>query len=348
VADEKVTVRFLLPRGSEQISGGNLYNAGFLAALERCSAGRRSSIEELEKVLSRREPGTYLLDTLDLDAGSAIARRAPGQRFGLVVHHLPSLEPGLPPTAPAIAVERAVLPLFDFWVATSDYTRELLIARGLPAERVVTVVPGLSVVPRPARAYQPPLVAALIGNLIPRKGVFELLGELAPRLTPADAFELSLVGRADHDPEYARSCRELVDQSPSLQRVVRFAGAVPPREMPRVYGRAALIVSASLMETFGIALQEARAYGIPILTLDRGNAREHVVPGETGWLSGSTAELCERLLYLSRNPEILRAAFARAQAAPVPGEPWDSVVARFLGWLGTIGRDYGCSQKEGG
>lgn len=337
MADQRLTVRFLLPRGSEQISGGNLYNAGFLDALERRSAGARASIEQLGVVLARREPGIYLIDTLDLSVAGAIERRAIGQQFGLVVHHLPSLEPGLNPTAAAVAGERAVLPLFDFWVATSEYTRDLLLKRGFPAERVVVVPPGLGPVRRAARSAEPPLVAVLVGNLIPRKGVLELLGALARQLAPTDRFELSIVGRTDQDPEYARSCHELVEGSPELARVTHFTGAVAPDDMPDVYGRAALLVSASLMETFGIALQEARAHGLPILALDRGNAREHVIPGENGWLASSVESLCDRLLELSREPEILRAAFARAQAAPVASETWDAVVGRFLAWLGALG-----------
>jgi glycosyltransferase involved in cell wall biosynthesis len=333
-----VKLWFLLPRDSAAISGGNLYNLGILAALERRSAAVRASIDELEALLDSRAPGVYLLDSLDLERASLLERRAPGQRFGLLVHHLPSLEPGLDPASPLLDVERRTLPLFDFLVATSEYTRQLLSARGFAADRVVSVPPGLEPVVRIPRSITTPLRVALVGNLIPRKGVRELLAGLSSRLGPADDFELSIVGRDDHDPDYARACRAAVSASSALERSVRFRGALAPSEMPGVYLDTALLVSASSMETFGIALQEARAHGVPILALDRGNAREHVSAGVNGWLVESVEALSDTLVALVRAPERLRAVFARAQALPAVTEGWDVVVGRFLAWLAGVDR----------
>jgi glycosyltransferase involved in cell wall biosynthesis len=91
------------------------------------------------------------------------------------------------------------------------------------------------------------------------------------------------------------------------------------------------------METFGIALQEARALGLPILALRRGNAEEHVEPGKNGFLVDSLDELAERFLALSRDANELAALVARARAA-AGAESWDEVVERFLPELGRLSR----------
>jgi glycosyltransferase involved in cell wall biosynthesis len=130
----------------------------------------------------------------------------------------------------------------------------------------------------------------------------------------------------------------VVAGSLELSRVVRFSGVLAASEMPALYRRAALLVSASAMETFGIALQEARAHGVPILALDRGNARYHVTPSVNGWLADSVEMLCDSLVLLVRDPGPLRAAFARAQALPGTTESWDEIVERFLAWWARVDR----------
>ena len=104
----------------------------------------------------------------------------------LLVHHLPSLEPGLPPADPSLGTEAAALARCRAFVATSPFTARLLASRGFPAERILTLTPAA---PTPAtepaappRRYLPPLRALMVGNLIPRKAVLPLLEALAPRL----------------------------------------------------------------------------------------------------------------------------------------------------------------------
>jgi glycosyltransferase involved in cell wall biosynthesis len=233
-----------------------------------------------------------------------------------------------------LEVERRALALFDFWVATSDFTKRLLVERGFPADRVLAVRPGLALgFAQPSeRDDLPRLSAIVVGNLIPRKGAWEFLSALAARVKPDDCFALSFVGRADADLEYAVRCRAVLVSSAELAERVTFRGPVPHAEMPRIYASASLVVSASKMETFGIALQEARAHGAPILALDCGNAAEHVVVGMNGILAVSFDELAAQFLELSREPAKLSALSAGARSTG-DGESWDAVAARFAGEL---------------
>ena len=323
-------ITLFLPRECGSLSGGNLYNRELLAALRRQVEVASPTIDALWNVLARGTPGTFLIDSLDLGAAPAIERRAPDQRFGLLVHHLPSLEPGLRLSDPARDLERQVLGRFDFWVTTSGFARHLLLARDLPSDRVFSVPPGLSPVDRGARELATPLAALWVGNLIPRKGLLALLTALARLARDDDDFQLTVVGRHDAHPEYAEACRRLVAGSARVAKRVTCHGAVPPEQMPAFYRRSTLLVSSSEMETYGMALQEARAHGLPILALDRGNAPEHVDPGKNGLLAQSIDELCTTLLGFARDPETLRPLFDAAARAPAPTRTWDDAARALL------------------
>ena len=324
---------FLLPDGSEHLSGGNLYNQALARTLASQTQLECASIQTLESRLLAGTPGVYLIDTLDLARAPALSRRAPGQYFGLLVHHLPSLEPCSGGASDEeLAREDAALSMFDFLIATSHFTRTLLLSRGYQSERVLTVRPGLaeSLRCRPLRGSSRQLHALVVGNLIPRKGVVEWLGALSTRLQTDDDFRLSFAGRDDLDVSYAVACKAFVARHPQISQRVSFLGAVPHPHMAALLGAASLLVSPSNMETFGIALQEARALGVPILALDRGNAREHVAHDMNGLLCSSHDELASEFLALTRAPDRLAAFSARAQAAAMVGEDWPSVARRFL------------------
>jgi glycosyltransferase involved in cell wall biosynthesis len=106
--------------------------------------------------------------------------------------------------------------------------------------------------------------------------------------------------------------------------------------MADCYAGASLLVSASGMETFGIALQEAQAFGVPILALDRGNAREHVQHGVNGFLATSLGELAASFLDLVRGPPRLQRLLDGARASATAGESWDTIAARALERLAAL------------
>jgi glycosyltransferase involved in cell wall biosynthesis len=356
----------VLPDGAALPSGGNIYNAelaravariagasatGATAAIEHDVCVSTQTVHDWKLRIAAGEPGTYLVDTLLLGDAGAIESRHPGQRFVLVVHHLPSLEPGAI-SAAALDDERRALGLFDGFLATSAFTAQHLVASGVDARRIVTVEPASEIaLPRtsfaadrpptpmpsvtPAAAWQlepqvdgapdlephfdgAPLRAVMVGNLIPRKRVADFLEALDERAAVEDAFTLDVVGRLDIDAEYARRAVEIGRKSETLREKVRFSGAVSYDEVSRVYRDARVFVSAAAMETFGMALQEARAFGLPILACDAGNVRAHVEPGETGMLFDGVDTLAEGFLGLVRDPALAAVCLRRARTARAP------------------------------
>jgi glycosyltransferase involved in cell wall biosynthesis len=303
---------FALPARSDELSGGNLYNAQLIRALGGKDKVAVMAVAECRARVEQGEAGVYFIDSLDLEGFSSFPAPRREQYFGLLVHHLPSLEPGIEPADKALAVERATLPRFDVFLTTSPFTAELLRQRGYDSKQILTVPPAppnrAPALPIPA----PPFVFSMVGNLIPRKGFLTLFENLASHLHETDQFFLELAGRSDLDPEYARACLA-VSQGSKLREIVRYVGSVPYDRMAECYRRAAAFVSASKMETFGMALQEARAYGLPILAVDGGYASQHFTPGDNGLLFESVETLARELLVLARDPARMHALFRNAQ-----------------------------------
>jgi glycosyltransferase involved in cell wall biosynthesis len=92
------------------------------------------------------------------------------------------------------------------------------------------------------------------------------------------------------------------------------------------------------METFGMAIFEARAHGLPVLALDGGNAARHFADGENGIRCASAAELARTLVELANDELRMRELFRRAQATRVSSDyGWTEAARRFLAELGRAG-----------
>jgi len=338
-------IEFVLPVGSEHASGGNVYNAELVHALTALGAAGVPGVPHVSTLtpadFTRRigegVPGAYCVDSLNFREALVLAKKTPAQRALLVVHHLPSLEPGILPEDWALALERDALPLFDAYLATSPFTAELLGRRGIAPERIMTVEPGLPAVELAALVPKPPFRALVVGNLIRRKGVLELLHALGTTTTPADSFEIDVIGRADLDPDYAINVGRLITTVPALADRVRWHAPVPYGEMGAYYRNAHLFLSAASMETYGMALAEARAHGLPILALDGGHSRHHFTDGDDGRLFNSVRALTAGFLTLVRAPHALTALFDRSRRTAAPGpSTWPRSAHHFVTELARV------------
>ena len=193
------------------------------------------------------------------------------------------------------------------------------------------VAPGLPAVELGAATFEPPVRALLVGNLIRRKGVLELLQALAAGARADDAFELDIVGRADLDAPYAEAVARVVTTAPSLAGRVRWHAPCAYASMGEHYRRATVLLSAASMETFGMALAEARAHGLPILAVDAGHARAQFTDRENGRLFASSAALAAGFFGLVRDARAMRALFASARRTAAPGpSTWEHAAQRLL------------------
>ena len=329
-----VPLYLTFPVAGEAISGGHLYNARLAAGLAARGALSTLPIDSVLPELTVGTPGCFLLDSLDIARVETLPTPTPQQRLVLIAHHLPSLdcfgEEAAEARALAQARERELLKGFDLVVATGAYASKYLVELGVPESRIALIPPAPP--PRSAvetRPAPPPVRALLVANVIPRKGVMDLLEALATELRDDHVFELTIAGRLDLDAAYASTCQAFVSSTP-LSRVVRFTGAVPPSEMGVLYQTAHVVVSSSRMETFGMALQEARSYGLPIYAFDAGNVAEHVLGGG-GCLFTSIPRLARALLDLIEAPEKVSVLLSRASTTQAKTTyDWVAVAQAFL------------------
>lgn len=191
--------------------------------------------------------------------------------------------------------------------AISESTRDDLVRRGVPRERIEVIYPGVDArwySPDPGVPRAPRPTFLYVGRLKRYKGVDAALRALAvARATRGDGdLELDIAGQGDDRPRLERLAREL-----GLGDAVRFLGFVPEVEKRRLLRRAWAVVFPSPKEGWGISNVEAAGCGTPALASDSPGLRESVRQGETGFLvpHGDVRALAERMLALAADPALV-------------------------------------------
>ncbi|RMG58056.1 MAG: glycosyltransferase [Bacteroidetes bacterium] len=313
----------VVPAPEAMPSGGNRYNAALLQALTQAGvAVVRAKPDEVPAVAR-----VCWVDTLYLDVWT----HRPGTLNLLIVHHLESLDPpaGHSPADWFERHERSRLEAYDGFLVSSPFTAQYLRQGGL-TQPILTVLPALCVARGHSQPPAGPPIVLMVANLIARKGILPLLEALAGAAT-LPPFQLEIAGTGDIEPDYAAAVRRLIETTPALRTRVRLLGALSREDVRAAYGRASLFVSTARMETFGMALQEAVAFGLPVLAVAGGHAGTHVQPGENGFLFPDAGALARGLLSLLTDPEQLRTLRRRAEACdPYRDYGWPEAVAGLL------------------
>ena len=323
---------FVLPAERRARTGGNLYNRNLIAALTEHGADIATmTLEQATRHARTARPARYWIDMLLMDRVRSLREATSvDSRVFLIVHWYPSLQPALASRQRASLRRReaAAFAAVQGFLVTSRWSAKELAKRGVRRKPVLLVPPAPVVTPSRFIPRDPAtLRAAMVAHVIPGKGILELLRTLAACMPRASEFSLEIAGSMEVDPAYAARCRA-VSERPALHGKVRFAGALDARALARLYERNAFFVSASHMETFGMALQEASGFGLYLMVLDAGNTASHVRRG-AGEIFDSIEALAERFCELAREPEE-RSRLLRRMPAPSPAPTWPDAARRFL------------------
>lgn len=160
-------------------------------------------------------------------------------------------------------------------VTCEDERRE--IAARLPAGPELLHIPHGVDYPDPLPALPRQRRAVYLGRLHPKKQVDVLLRAWA-RLRPA-GWEFHIAGGGE--PEHVRELHELV-QREGLETVVRFLGPVQGAAKTELLAGSQLFLQPSLQENFGLAIAEALAHGLPVLTT-RATPWSEIEAQHCGW-----------------------------------------------------------------
>jgi glycosyltransferase involved in cell wall biosynthesis len=112
-----------------------------------------------------------------------------------------------------------------------------------------------------------------------------------------------------------------------IPRRITLHGALDRDAVAAWMARADLLLQPSLFESYGMALAEACAVGLPALSFDVGAAQRLIADGSSGYVvaAGDWAAFAHRLDRLLAQPA-LRARFEHA-LAQTPVRPWQCAYA---------------------
>lgn len=165
-----------------------------------------------------------------------------------------------------------------------------------------------------------------VGRLVEQKGMRYLIQALPEILKSHSQVVLNIVGDG---PEKEYLHRLAVDSG--VGEHVRFLGAIENSKLSELYGHAALFVTPSLVEGFGLTIVEALGCACPVVATDLPAIRDIVVGSVTGLIceQGNSADLAAKVCLLLEHPE-LRVSMGRAGRQHVQERfDWSVIAGRY-------------------
>lgn len=293
------TIDFFRPSGERDPSGGNKFNRRIIERARECRFPLRAVTVAPEGAGSRARAWVPLeggggadgrlciWDSLLMARYSVLNRDIAPRSDAFLMHYLPSLDPGLNANArdQARALEDRIAEQAAFFIATGRGLAALLRER-YPGVESFICEPGVdSVFSRPSRRIAdrtdgvPRLLT--IANLVPAKG-YRDLARILLDMTDRD-WVWHLAGRLDVAPEFTGEFRRSVAGLIASGRIVMH-GSLASAALARLMFQMDVFVSASHFESYGMALAEAVAAGLPVVATQVGEARRIVGNGSPAQL----------------------------------------------------------------
>lgn len=239
-------------------------------------------------------------------------------RVVALCHHPLALETGLPAdrAAELKRLESAALGYAAAVIVTGDGTKNILTTDfGVDAGKITVAEPGVERAGRAAETpFGQPLKLLAVGAISPRKGYDVLIRALEP--IAGLPWRLTIAGTVLDPGAFAALERQVA--AAGLSDRVAFAGALTDAELDALYRDSDLFVMASHYEGYGMALTEALARGLPIVTTRSGPAAEALPDGAAQKCAvGDAGDLAGSIAYLMGDTSARRrhadAAWAAAQ-----------------------------------
>lgn len=357
---------FMLPGSLERLSGGTIYDRQIIDGLRRAHwqvdllvlSGAypwpdAAALDAAANQVARLSDGTCVVaDGLAFGAMPGIVQSHRRRLHWIaLVHHPLALETGLNAAQQQqlFTNERLALAAARGVIVTSTSTAAALAPYGVASAQIRVVEPGT----RPAalatgsrgtgtdtgagQHHPAPLALLCVASLTPRKGHAVLLDALAG-LQGRD-WILHCVGDMQRDAATTRDLRERITALGLAQRVV-LHGELDAAALQDMYQHADVFVLPSYHEGYGMALAEALACGLPVVSTT-GGAIADTVPANAGVLvpPGDSAALRMALERVLDDPQWRDALAAGARRARACQHGWPVAVGRFAAALEILERD---------
>ncbi len=350
-----VKVAFVTVGDPQRLTGGYLYHARIFPELRArgyeiveiiaSPAARAAQVASASAFAATFQPETYDVVVVDALARAVCAPSLDSWRerrpLVAMVHELPSVAGNAAEERPA---EEPLLRAHRL-IAVSTHGRDILIARGVPRERIQIVSPGrdrirailtpgsssaASSITREGDQHSTstglPVRALCVAQWIPRKGISTLVQAWGMRARPGALLEL--VGEYDADPEYAAQVQQAIAQA-HPDAPIGIRGAISDADLDQAYRAAAFFVLPTRYEGYGMAFAEALSYGLPVIACQVGPLPELVGQAALFVAPDSPTLLDQALTQMLAQPALRSrlALAARAQAVRLP--TWEDTATGF-------------------
>lgn len=337
-------------------TGGSIYNRRLAESLT--ARGCRVVVHELAgefpqpdrlalthaaEVLAARSPrDTIVVDGLAFGAMPDVVRAVAARRRLVALVHLPlAAEIGLVPAAAARLreSEQRALAAAAVVVVTGQAGLSLMAEHGLAHPRIAVVEPGTDPAPLAAGSNRDGEVQLLsVASVTPGKGYDVLFDALAT--LHDERWHLTAVGSLTRAPQHAASIQAALARH-GLRDRVTFTGALSVPEAAGRYHHSDLFVHASRRETYGMAVAEALARGLPVVATATG-AAPALLADDAGVVVpvGDAAALADALRTMVSDERRRARHAAGARRVRERLRTWEDAAAEFLAAIDD-GHDHG-------
>jgi glycosyltransferase involved in cell wall biosynthesis len=297
---------FVVPGSLYTLTGGSIYDRRMVDGLRDIgwtidvieAAGPAEAAAALGRIPDRT---VTIVDGMLFGAiPEAAAAQAGRLRLAALVHLPLASAPGLDDAAVAdrLDFERRALSAARAVIVTGHATVAMLEPYSVPADRVVVVEPGTDPAPAAIGSGGSGVRLLCVATIAAGKGHRNLIDALDGLRTRA--WQLVCVGSLERYPAFADELRGLLVKT-GLDNRVTLTGELAGAVLSAQYHQADLFVLATLRETFGMAVAEALARGIPVVSTNTGaipslvgsDAGILVPPGDTAALQRALARTIE-------------------------------------------------------
>ena len=355
-------LQFLIPGELQSATGGYVYDRTVIDGLRTLGwqidvhpldgsfpHPNAAALAHADSLLSRLpDAALVLVDGLALGAMPELIEAHSGRLVMVALVHMPlGAQFGLDPSLAVQLAQRELRALRSVRhvIVTSQGTAQQLTAAGLPHSRLSVVEPGVD--PDAAlarRRFDGTLRLLCVATVSDGKG-HELLIEALKPLAHL-SWQLCCIGSLSRSPRTVERIRALLQRC-RLESRVQLLDERPHQELPHYYRAADVFVLATQRETYCMAVAEALAHGLPIISTHTGaiaqlvgsDAGVLVEPGDTGALHAALAQVLSQPAVAQRLADAALVARRRLKS-------WTAACGEFAAVLATLAPATAASARE--
>ena len=228
----------------------------------------------------------------------------------------------------------------DRAVVINEYTKLLLIKRGIKGNKISIIPPGVDTneyYPLEKKNNADTVELITVSYLLLRKRVDLIILALAIVVKKFQNVRLRIIGDGPQKKILVKLIKEL-----DLEKYVILEGYKVNNEIAKFYRKADIYLCMSKAEGFSTACLEAMASGLAIISTNVGGFRESITTGENGFvISDDYKEMAEKIMLLMKDASLLKKFKEKSRKEAVRKYDWDqSIIPQYISMYKELIRSY--------